>query len=164
MIQILIAYLHSEQANLNLISSLFWRSSPWDSRHYFRIRHWFDICSWRYNYHFFQLWLKNLATNVHYIWKFIYLNVLRATSSFNLAFVVCLPPLPHVVQPWFFGYRGVGDKIGLNLIFNIVHNGFFPELLHFSLSYRNSFHYSVNSPVTLGFHYIIYISWYNSTV
>lgn len=77
-------------------------------------------------------------------------------SFLHLLFIYSLSFILNTVDC--MGTRGAGDKIRLSGIFNIMHNGFFNELLHFSLSYRSSFHYSVNPLVTLGFHYIIYVS------
>lgn len=117
-------------------------------------------------------WIATIAFNLKtWLQMFIlfescyFLKFTYSASSFNLSFVDGFFYLPSpMLCRAVLGYRGVRHKTGLTGIFNVMHNGFFAEILHSSLSYRRSFHYSVNSPVTLRFHYIIYVSWYNSTV
>lgn len=142
--------------------SLF-RTSP-EPQSSFRRRSCPVVYSWLLNcYHCLQL--ENLTADVHSIWKLlfseIYLQCVIIQSFICRWFVYVPSPM---LRRAVLGYRGVRHKTGLTGIFNVMHNGFFTEILHSSLSYRRSFHYSVNSPVTLRFHYIIYVSWYNSTV
>lgn len=108
---------------------------------------------------------ENLTTDVHCIWNLLFSHIYLQhfiIQSFICRCFVCFPS--PMLYSAILGCRGVRDKAGLTGLFNVIRNRIFTEIFHSLLSYRRSFHYSVNSPATLRFHSIIYVSWYNSTV